>query len=213
MSGLFSSILEFLNLGAIEGVDLLFAGSAIVGTVLFIIYFILILLGGVADGAMDVIGLDIDLDVGAEGIFHMLTIQGLLSFMMMFGIFGLSVSLGSPDKSVLYAILAGTVAGIGSMWIIGKVFQMMRNLETDGTVKYHQSIGAKGKVYRTIYPGESGQVQVEFSGSLRTVSAVSNNEKERIETGKFIQVVDHISETLIVKSISVTHHNQSDEEE
>ena len=209
MSGLFSSILGFLGLEAITGVDLLFAGSAIVGTILFIIYFLLVLVGGVADGAMDVMGFDVDLDVGAEGIFHMLTIQGLLSFMMMFGIFGLGVS--QSNDNVLYAIGAGTVAGIGSMWVIGKVFQMMKSLETDGTVKYHEAIGAKGKVYQTIYPGDSGQVQVEFTGALRTVSAVSQNEKEEIKTGKFIQVVDHIGETLIVKSISVTTASDSEE--
>lgn len=209
MSGLFSSILGFLGLEAITGVDLLFAGSAIVGTILFLIYFVLVLIGGVADGAMDALGFDIDLDVGAEGIFHMLTIQGLLSFMMMFGIFGLGVS--QSNDNVLYAIGAGTIAGIGSMWVIGKVFQLMKSLETDGTVKYHEAIGAKGKVYQTIYPGDSGQVQVEFTGALRTVSAVSQNEKEEIKTGKFIQVVDHIGETLIVKSISVTSSNDSEE--
>ena len=127
MSGLFSSILDFLGIGAITGVDLLFAGSAIVGTILFVIYFLLVLVGGVADGAMDVMGFDVDLDVGAEGIFHMLTIQGLLSFMMMFGIFGLGVSMSDPDMSSIYAILAGTIAGVCSMWIIGKVFQMMKS--------------------------------------------------------------------------------------
>lgn len=211
MSGLFSSILGFLGLEAITGVDLLFAGSAIVGTILFVIYFLLVLVGGVADGAMDVLGFDIDLDVGAEGIFHMLTIQGLLSFMMMFGIFGLGVSMSDPDMSSVYAIFAGTIAGICSMWVIGKVFQMMKSLETDGTVKYHEAIGAKGKVYQTIFPGDSGQVQVEFTGALRTVSAVSHDEKEKIETGKFIQVVDHIGETLIVKSISVTVASDSEE--
>ncbi len=61
MSGLFSSVLDFLGLEAITGVDLLFAGSAIVGTVLFVIYFLLVLLGGVAEGAVDLIGLDVDM--------------------------------------------------------------------------------------------------------------------------------------------------------
>lgn len=211
MSGLFSPILDFLGLEAITGIDLLFAGSAIVGTVLFIIYFLLVLIGGVADGALDMVGIDVDLDVGAEGVFHMLTIQGLLSFMMMFGIFGLGVS--QSNDNVLYAILAGSVAGVASMWVIGKVFQMMKSLETDGTVKYHQSIGAKGKVYQTIFPGETGQVQVEFTGALRTVSAVSQDEKEKIATGKFVEVVDHIGETVIVKSISVAVSSATDSEE
>mgnify|MGYP006085666781 FL=1 len=209
MSGLFSSILDFLGIGAITGVDLLFAGSAIIGTILFLIYFTLVLIGGVADGAMDAFGFDVDLDVGAEGIFHMLTIQGLLSFMMMFGIFGLAVS--QSNENVLYAIASGTIAGTASMWVVGKVFQMMKGLETDGTVKYHEAIGAKGKVYQTIYPGETGKIQVEFTGSLRTCSAVSEDEKEEIKTGRFIQVVNHIGETLIVKSISVTDSGDSEE--
>jgi len=42
---------------------------------------------------------------------------------------------------------------------------------------------------------------------------VSKDEKEKIETGRFIQVVDHIGETLIVKSISVSDQKFSDAEE
>ena len=151
---------------------------------------------------MDMLPGDVDMDIGAEGIFHVLTIQGLLSFVMMFGIFGLAVS--QTDQNAFVAIVAGTVAGSISMYIIGKVFQLMKSLEMDNTVKFSEAIGAKGTVYRTINAGEHGQVQVEYQGALRTSDAVAEDENLVIKTGKFIQVIHAIGETLIVKPLDIT---------
>lgn len=199
---LIGDFLDLIGLGGISGVDYLFAAMAIIGTFLFLIYFALILLGGVADGALDMAGLDVDFDVGAEGIFHMLTLQGILSFVMMFGIFGLAVS--QSGGLPVIAILAGTVAGTISMWLIGKVFQMMKGLEVDATVKHNQAIGAQGQVYMTILPGKSGQVQVEFQSALRTCTAVLEDDTASLETGKFVEVVRTIGETLIVKELPIS---------
>jgi hypothetical protein len=191
----FSTIMEFFGLGDITGIDVFFAAMAVIGTILFMIYFALVLIGGVADGIADAIPfLDINLEMDAEGVFHMLTIQGLLSFMMMFGIFGLAVSQGGYNA--FPAIFAGTVMGTGSMWIVG-------SLETDGTVVHSQALGAKGTVYRSIMPGKSGQVQVEFQSALRTCEAVAEDETIKIETGKFVIVTGTISEMLVVKPLSV----------
>ena len=130
----FSTIMEFFGLGDITGIDVFFAAMALIGTILFMIYFALVLIGGVADGIADAIPfLDINLEMDAEGVFHMLTIQGLLSFMMMFGIFGLAVTQSGGPPTM--AILSGTIAGTLSMWLIGKVFQLMKGLESDATVK------------------------------------------------------------------------------
>ena len=198
----FSTILEFFGLEDISGIDVFFAAMAVIGTILFIIYFALVLIGGVADGLADAIPfLDVNFEMDAEGVFHMLTIQGLLSFMMMFGIFGLAVSQG--DYGALPAIAAGTVTGLASMWMVGKVFQAIAGLETDGTVVHSQALGAKGTVYRTIMPGKSGQVQVEFQSALRTCEAVAEDETMKIETGKFVVVTGNVAETLVVKPLSI----------
>ena len=198
----FSSILEFFGLEDITGIDVFFAAMAVIGTILFIIYFALVLIGGVADDIADAIPfLDVNFEMDAEGVFHMLTIQGLLSFMMMFGIFGLAVSQG--DYGALPAIAAGTVTGLASMWMVGKVFQAIAGLETDGTVVHSQALGAKGTVYRTIMPGKSGQVQVEFQSALRTCEAVAEDETMKIETGKFVVVTGNVAETLVVKPLSI----------
>lgn len=199
----FSSILDFFGLGSISGIDIFFAAMAVIGTILFTIYFILVLIGGVADGFLDAIpGLDIDLEMDATGVFHMLTIQGLLSFIMMFGIFGLAVS--QSDFGALPAIFAGTAAGIASMWMVGKVFKTIASLETDGTVTHSEAIGARGTVYRTIKAGQSGEVQVEFQDALRTCESVAEDETLTIETGKFVVVVGNIGEVLVVKPLKVS---------
>ena len=198
---LISNVLDLVGLGGITGIDILFAVMALIGTVLFLIYFILILSGGVADGVLEVAGFDADFDMGAEGIFHMLTIQGILSFIMMFGISGLAVT--QSDGGDLLAIAVAVVSGIFSMWIIGKVFQVMKSLEVDGTVKHSLAVGAQGKVYMTIEAGQTGQVQVEFQNAMRTCDAVLEDEKWSLDTGKFVEVVKVIGETLVVKPLSV----------
>ena len=207
----FSTILEFFGLGEISGIDVFFAAMAVIGTVLFMIYFALVLIGGVADGIAEAIPFfDVSFEMDAEGVFHMLTIQGLLSFMMMFGIFGLAVSQG--NYGAMPAIVAGSLAGISSMWVVGKVFQAIAGLETDGTVSHNQSHGAKGTVYRTIRPGQSGQIQVEFQDALRTCEAVAEDETLTIQTGKFILVTGNIGEILVVKPLNVADAMITEEE-
>ena len=207
----FSTILEFFGLGEISGIDVFFAAMAVIGTVLFMIYFALVLIGGVADGIAEAIPFfDVSFEMDAEGVFHMLTIQGLLSFMMMFGIFGLAVSQG--NYGAMPAIVAGSLAGISSMWVVGKVFQAIAGLETDGTVSHKQSHGAKGTVYRTIRPGQSGQIQVEFQDALRTCEAVAEDETLTIQTGKFILVTGSIGEILVVQPLNVADAMIAEEE-
>lgn len=207
----FSTILEFFGLGEISGIDVFFAAMAVIGTVLFMIYFALVLIGGVADGIAEAIPFfDVSFEMDAEGVFHMLTIQGLLSFMMMFGIFGLAVSQG--NYGAMPAIVAGSLAGISSMWVVGKVFQAIAGLETDGTVSHKQSHGAKGTVYRTIRPGQSGQIQVEFQDALRTCEAVAEDETLTIQTGKFILVTGNIGEILVVRPLNVADAMVTEEE-
>ena len=90
------------------------------------------------------------------------------------------------------------------MWMVGKVFQAIAGLETDGTVSHSQAHGAKGTVYRTIRPGQSGQVQVEFQDALRTCEAVAEDGTLTIDTGKFILVTGNIAETLVVKPLKIS---------
>lgn len=196
-----SGIFEFLGFDTISGIDILFASMALVGGLLFIIYFLLFMIGGVVDGAIEGI-FDVDINMDSAFVFEMITLQGIISFIMMFGLVGLGVS--QSDASSLMAVGAGTIAGLASMYVMGQIFKLFKSMEDDGTVDYANSIGAKGTVYLTIPEDGQGQVQVTYQDALRTAPAVSKDGTS-IKTGTFIEVVDHLGQIMIVSPVNKNH--------
>ncbi|MDP6213095.1 MAG: hypothetical protein QGF32_06060 [Candidatus Thalassarchaeaceae archaeon] len=192
------NLFELVGLGDATGVELLFAASALVGGVLFVLYFFLLMIGGIATDVFD--GLfGIDVDMGADASFKALTFQGIMAFMMFFGLAGLYVlkSDGGPSLSVL----AGAIAGGASMYSTGKLFELFVTLQQDGTTELSEAIGSKGQTYLRIPDdGGVGQVTVDVNGAQRTYNAKSEDDAG-IATGEFIEVVDVIGEVLVVKRI------------
>ena len=191
-------IFQWVGLGEVSGVDILFAATALIGGLLFLLWFILMFIVG---GLGDAVGGAFDIDVGmdADLSFKAMTFQGITSFFMMFGLVGLAVS--RSESSALIAILAGTAAGASSMYIMGKLFATFQQLQSSGTAVMSNAIGSRGTVYLTIKPGEHGKVQVELQGSMRTLDAVGADKKRNYPTGEFIKVTDTISSTMIVAAI------------
>ena len=192
------NLFELVGLGDATGVELLFAASALIGGVLFVLYFFLLMIGGIATDVFD--GLfGIDVDMGADASFKALTFQGIMAFMMFFGLAGLYVlkSDGGPSLSVL----AGAIAGGASMYSTGKLFELFVTLQQDGTTELSEAIGSKGQTYLRI-PDDGGvvQVTVDVNGAQRTYNAKSEDDAG-IGTGDFIEVVDVIGEVLVVKRI------------
>lgn len=192
------NLFELVGLGDATGVELLFAASALVGGVLFVLYFFLLMIGGIATDVFD--GLfGIDVDLGADASFKALTFQGIMAFMMFFGLAGLYVlkSDGGPSMSVL----AGAIAGGASMYSTGKLFELFVTLQQDGTTELSEAIGSKGQTYLRIPDdGGVGQVTVDVNGAQRTYNAKSEDDAG-IATGDFIEVVNVIGEVLVVKRI------------
>ncbi len=191
------NLFELVGLGDATGVELLFAASALVGGVLFVLYFFLLMIGGIATDVFD--GLfGIDVDMGADASFKALTFQGIMAFMMFFGLAGLYVlkSDGGPSMSVV----AGAIAGGFSMYFTGKLFELFVTLQQDGTTDLSESIGSQGRVYLRIAADGVGQVTVNVNEAQRTYNAKSEDGTE-IGTDSFIEVVDVIGEVLVVKRI------------
>ena len=190
-------LFEVVGLGDVSGIDMLFASSALVGGILFVLYFFLLMIGGIATDIFD--GLfGIDVDMGADASFKALTFQGIMAFLMFFGLAGLYVTKSGGGPSP--AILAGAIAGGASMYFTGKLFELFVNLQQDGTVELSEAIGAKGQVYLRISDEGVGQVTVEVNEAQRTFNAKSED-GAGIATGDFIEVVDTIGEVLVVKRI------------
>ena len=190
-------IFELLGFGDATGLEMIFAASALVGGILFLIWFALMMIGGVAADIFEgLLGMEGVGDLGADASFKALTFQGLMAFLMFFGLAGL-YTLKSTETSTI-AIAVGGGAGFASMYFTGKLFQLFITLQSDGTVEISESVGSTGTVYLKIPDNGAGKVQVNFGGSMRTMNAKSHDNAE-IDSGEFIEVVDTMGEILVVK--------------
>lgn len=184
-------------------IEIIYWASTIVGGTLFLLRLVTMFLGG---GISDD-GLDSALDAGGPGLtgdhveadtsFNLLSLQGLTSFFMMFGLVGLALlTAGLP---VGLTVIGGMVAGLVTVAVTGLIFTQMRRLQTEGTINIQNTIGQEGSVYLGIPKNGTGQVQIIVQGSLKIFDAVSKN-KNMIASGEKIQVVGVISgNTLVVE--------------
>jgi membrane protein implicated in regulation of membrane protease activity len=193
---------NFLN--ELTGVERIYAACALVGGLLFVIRTLMTLIGGFdSDGDFD-LGDDIDVtDVStesgtADSSFRALSIQGITAFFMMFGLVGLALSRQS-GSGVAISTMGGAIAGIGTMWLISRIFKSMQKLQADGTLRYENAIGKDGSVYLTIPAEGSGQVSIAFQNKLRTCDAISADKVE-IRTGERVTVVDVVNDNVLVVS-------------
>ena len=192
--------LDLLELVGYDGegtLGLIFASSALLGGILFLLWFALMMIGGIAADLFDgIFGTDFDA-MGADASFKALTFQGVMAFMLFFGLGGLWILDGNSEQGSL-AIVVGSIAGFGSMYGTGKLFQLFVALQSDGTIDMDDSIGSVGTIYLRIPEGGVGQIQVESGNAMRTYNAKSED-GQPLATGDFAEVIEVISSTLIVR--------------
>ena len=184
-------------------IEIIYWASTIVGGTLFILRLILLFVGGDvgdhgADSALDAAGEIVSGDqADADVSFKLLSVQGLTSFFMMFGLVGLALL--RANLPVLLTVVGGMVAGLVTVAITGLIFTQMKRLQTEGTINIRNTVGTEGSVYLTIPKNGTGQVQIIAQGSLKIFDAVSNS-KSMIATGEKIHVVGVAGgNTLIVE--------------
>ena len=187
-------------------IEIIYWASTIIGGTLFILRLGMMLIGGgFGDSEFDSPTDTGDVDMGddhadADISFKLLSVQGLTSFFMMFGLVGLAIL--RANLHVIISIIGGTLAGFVTVAITGLIFTQMKRLQTDGTIDINNSIGSDGSVYLTIPKNDTGKVQIIVQGSLKIFDAISSNKKQ-IPTGEKVRVVGVASgTTLIVEKIS-----------
>jgi hypothetical protein len=190
-------LLSFVGYDGGGGLELIFASSAVLGGVLFLLWFALMMIGGIAADVFDgIFGTDFDA-MGADASFKALTFQGIMAFMMFFGLGGLYILEGDSSATTL-AIVVGSLTGFGSMYGTGKLFQLFVSLQSDGTIDMDDAIGSVGTIYLRIPEGGVGQIQVESGNAMRTYNA-KTEDGQAMATGDFAEVIEVVSSTLIVK--------------
>jgi hypothetical protein len=165
-----------------NGIEQLFLLSGIVGGIILLFRMILMIVG--LDHHGDV---HIDSDAG----FQALTIQGVSSFLAMFGVVGYTLFNGAA----LGAALA--VAGAVGAFRCGSSTRSFAHVrQSSGTVSLFAAVGSEGSVYLTVGK-DGGRVQINFANRLREFEAVSADGSV-LPTGTPIRVQSVTANTLVV---------------
>jgi membrane protein implicated in regulation of membrane protease activity len=170
-----------------NGIEQVFLLSGLVGGLILLFRMILMIAG------LDHHGTDVHVDSDAG--FQALTIQGVSSFLAMFGVVGYMLYHGALIGTSL-ALIGAVGAGAFSMWLIHKIFRSMLRLQSSGTVSLFAAVGSEGSVYLTVGK-DGGRVQINFANRLREFEAVSAD-GSTIPTGTPIRVQSVTANTLVV---------------
>jgi len=157
----------------------------------------------VAKFFMQLIGADVsgeDYHMDSDHGFQLLSLYGLSSFFMMFGLVGLALYRQS-QVGIPFTVIGAVAAGLASVWAIGKIFKVATRLQSSGTLQTSEAVGCQGTVYLTIPQEGTGRVTVNIRNHLREFDAIGAN-GEKIATGTPIRVVEVQGTTLVVEPVN-----------
>ena len=188
---------------------------AIPSTLVLFIQTILMFIGMDDDiGGSSDIGSQVDSGIAGDGVFgedsitetpvtwgvvglRIFTARGIISFFVVFGWVGVvMLSAGVP---IWVTIPVGLICGLGMMFLLAILMNLVAKLRSDGNTDNRNAIGTSGKVYLTIPPERTGEgkVYVMLQGSYVERDAVTD-QAEAIPTGAEIVVVGISGQTSLV---------------
>lgn len=190
---------------ALEPMQQMFWGCALVASVVFLIQMVLTMLG------MDGHNVDVDFDVAdfgdvdtdtmdMGGALSLFSIRNLVSFFVGFGWAG--VSLQNLIGNNFWLVLVSILVGAFFVWVFFVVKKQMRKFEANGAFDIKRCEGRTANVYLRI-PGQNagkGKIQISVNGAFHEVDALTDGDP--IASGQKVRVVEVIDgETVRVSPL------------
>ncbi len=178
----------------LTGVEQLFWGISIVFSVLFVIQFILSLIGFDFEG-------DVDFEVGdaepgmLDSDFTVLSVRSFIAFFTFFGWAGVLVLKGGG--STIMAFIAGGLSGLAAMFVVGYIMYLFSTLQETGNADLSEAIFNTGEVYLSIPAAKTGagKIHIKINGSLKELDAVT--EGGAIATGAKVRVIEILDDNIL----------------
>ncbi len=176
-----------------------FWGIALIFSVLFVIQFVLSLVGLDFDHDAD---LDMSVDSDSSSAysldtdFTLLSVRSIIAFFTFFGWAGV-ISLNN-GASTLVALGLASISGFSAMFVVGYMLYIFSKLSQAGNVDINEALFNTGEVYLNIPSNREGlgKVHLKIQGSLREMDAVT--EGQTIPTGASIRVVEILHDNLLL---------------
>ena len=190
----------------------MFLACAVIGGTVFVIQFVLAVIGAGGDeldlGTDVPDGLDIpdDLDLpddvsdvsdhGSTWLFGVISFRTVIAALTFFGLAGLAALEGQLSHPI--SILVALGAGAGAMYGVHYLMQMLYRLRHDGTVHIRRTVGQRGTVYIPVPPNKSGQgkIQIRTQGRIMEYAAKTSS-PEKLRTGTAVEVVSVLTPTIL----------------
>lgn len=193
---------ELINMyGALEPLQKIYWTCALIATFVFLVQFILTLLG------MDHTDIDVDFDGSdtmdlGNGI-NIFTMKNLVNFIMGFGWTG--VCLKDTISSPLLLILASVLVGMAFVAMFVFIFTKTRKLEKNGAFNINDCQDRTAQVYIHIPAGGEGKgkVQISLNGAVHEFDAITD--EDAIPSGTTIKVTE-VLEGDILKVVNIQNN-------
>lgn len=171
-----------------------FWAISIIFSVLFLIQFVLSLVG--FDGDVD---FDADADAGGFELdteFTLFSVRSIIAFFTFFGWTGVLVlnAGGGTWAAVGFASLSGFIA----MFIVGYMMYLFSKLTESGTFNAQSALYNTGEVYLKIPSSKSGygKIHLKVKGAVKEMDAVT--EGDALPTGASVRVVEVLDDNLLL---------------
>ena len=206
----------------------LFLICAVAGGTVLVVQFVLTLigLGGEAFDLDIPDGIDADVDLNVDTDFHIDTdaasnagghvdsswLFGVISFrtvvaaLAFFGLAGLAAR--SAEMGSFTTLGVAVAAGVAAMYGVYYLFNTMKKLSSEGTVRVRRAVGKHGTVYTTIPAEESGTGKIQINLQNRTMEYLALTSGHALSPGAKVVVTDVITpNTLAVEPVLETERN------
>lgn len=186
---------------SLDTLQQVFWACAAIASLVFIIQFVLTLLG------MDHTDLDVDFDGSdtmdmGNGI-NLFSMKNLINFFMGFGWSGICLkdSISSPVLLTLASVVIGGLFVVMFMYIFIKT----RKLEHNGTMNINDCLNRTAQVYLRIPAGGEGKgkVQISLNGSAQEFDAITD--EDEIPSGTTVKIIE-VLEGEILKVVNIQNN-------
>ncbi|GAA5220430.1 NfeD family protein [Membranihabitans marinus] len=182
---------------ALSGGGQFFWALAIVSSIVFILVFVISLLG------MDA---DTDLEIDTDGIdgdfdFPIFGVKSITAFLTFFSWTG--VMMLDAGKSVAQLMPFSIGAGLVAMFTVVFLVRQFNKFTESGTADFLDLIFEKGDVYLTIPPDKKGKgkIHITLNDSLKEINAIT--EGPEIKSGEKVRILEIMKDnTLLVEKIN-----------
>ncbi len=184
---------------ALSNTQQIFWGISLIFSVLFVIQFVLSLVGLDLDHDADLdfdTSSDVDHGYQLDTDFTLLSVRSIIAFFTFFGWTGV-IALNN-GASTLVALSFASIAGLAAMSIVGYMMYLFSKLSQVGNVNINDALFNTGEVYLSIPSNRNGQgkVHVRIKGSLREMDAVT--EGDSLPTGSSVRIVEILNDQLLL---------------